>query len=172
MSWVRLLRRSVVCPKRRQKVRGIEEFYDTVTKPNQHPSTGRPWRASELRQKSFEDLHKLWFVLLKERNMLLSQRAEARSTKDPTAFPLPYRLKKVKLSMARIKVVLGERQHVFEAASHKVRVLYADQKKKKLKEMQAESIIENLESTKQEQLHSQSQTQAPQSTQSPAQSTL
>lgn len=46
------------------------------------------------------------FVLLKERNMLLTQRAEARATFDRTKFPHPYRLKKVKLSMARIKVRL------------------------------------------------------------------
>lgn len=45
-------------------------------------------------------------MLLKERNMLLTQRAEARATFDRTKFPLPYRLKKVKLSMNRIKVDL------------------------------------------------------------------
>jgi len=131
MSWVRLLRRSLLAP--RAHTRGLEEFYDTVTKVNQHPVTGRPWRTSELRQKSFSDLHKLWFVLLKERNMLLSQRAEVRSTKDPTAFPLPYRLKKVKLSMNRIKVVLGERQRIHAEAKHQIRLMYAKQKKERLK---------------------------------------
>lgn len=39
---------------------------------------GRSWTAPELRLKSFTELHQLWYILLRERNVLLTQREEAR----------------------------------------------------------------------------------------------
>ena len=45
---------------------GLEEFFDSSEGAKDGSLyTGRAWRASELRLKSFDELHQLWFVLLK-----------------------------------------------------------------------------------------------------------
>ena len=54
---------------------------------------GRPWRVDELRIKSNSDLHKLWYVLLKERNMLLTMQHEYERQSE--LFPNPERIEKV-----------------------------------------------------------------------------
>ncbi|XP_030957004.1 39S ribosomal protein L47, mitochondrial-like [Quercus lobata] len=68
---------------------------------------GRSWKAPELRLKSWDDLNKLWYVLLKEKNMLMTQRQMLHS--QNLRFPNPERIPKVRKSMCRIKQVLTER---------------------------------------------------------------
>lgn len=60
---------------------GLEEFFEggqalPVIDLAAKPTMGRAWSANELRLKSFDDLHKLWFVILKELNLLATQKAE------------------------------------------------------------------------------------------------
>jgi len=76
-----------------------------VTSPR---SAGRSWRASELRGKSYEDLHKLWWVCLKEKNALLTDRLYF--TQVGVEMPDASRVRKVRKTMARIKRVLSERR--------------------------------------------------------------
>jgi large subunit ribosomal protein L47 len=95
-----MLRR--MCASARLARRGLEEFQDKSA-----DVYGRAWKASELRTKSFDDLHKLWYVLLKEKNMLMSLKHEAKRTSQEV--PNFGRLKMVKVSMARLKTVVGER---------------------------------------------------------------
>ncbi|KAJ7008038.1 39S ribosomal protein L47 [Populus alba x Populus x berolinensis] len=54
-----------------------------------------------------DDLHKLWYVMLKEKNMLMTQRQMLHA--QNFRFPNPERLPKVRKSMCRIKHVLTER---------------------------------------------------------------
>lgn len=64
------------------RLKGLEEFFEggkslPVFDGQTKAVYGRAWSAPELRLKSFEDLHKLWFVLLKELNLLSTQKSEA-----------------------------------------------------------------------------------------------
>lgn len=56
---------------------------------------GRSWKACELRLKSWDDLHKLWYVLLKDKNMLMTQRQMLNA--QNLRFPNPERIPKVLL---------------------------------------------------------------------------
>jgi len=84
---------------------------------NQQPGSkvGREWSAAQIRNKSFEDIQKLWFVLLKERNMLLTYRHQCKHLGEEMV--QPERLQKVSKSMKAIKVVLGERYREYKQAT-------------------------------------------------------
>lgn len=66
-----------------QRAYGLEEFFENgeafpIITQQTRKIIGRSWSPNELRIKSFSDLHKLWFVLLKELNVLSTQRTEAK----------------------------------------------------------------------------------------------
>ena len=87
----------------------LDAFRDQVDRQTRGSEpVGRSWSVKELRRKSYDDLHKLWYVLYKERNMLLTEQQLSRTRQ--LIFPQPERFKKVQKSMGAIKQVLGERK--------------------------------------------------------------
>ena len=98
---------------------GLSEFFENGQSlppfdPANRKVFGRAWSADELRLKSLDDLQKLWFVLLKETNLLATQKAETRRMGQ--RWFGGHRVYKCRLSMARIKTVLTERQALHEKA--------------------------------------------------------
>lgn len=86
----------------------LMEFFDDKKNWGENEvKTGRSWKKDELRLKSNQDLHKLWFVLLKERNMLLTM--EEACKQDWQVFPTPERIDKVADSMENLESVVRER---------------------------------------------------------------
>ncbi|THH30654.1 hypothetical protein EUX98_g3537 [Antrodiella citrinella] len=74
-------------------------------------------KSSELRRKSFKDLHTLWYVLLRERNLLATQREEGRRLQvSPNRTSNTPKAHRVRKSMARIKYVVNERRIAYERA--------------------------------------------------------
>ncbi|XP_026869400.2 39S ribosomal protein L47, mitochondrial [Electrophorus electricus] len=88
---------------------GLEEFFDLPENWGEATvKSGAPWTSKHLRSKSNEDLHKLWYVLLKEKNMLLTIQQE--SKRQCVQMPSPERIKKVNRSMQRLDGVVKERE--------------------------------------------------------------
>ncbi|OCF61297.1 hypothetical protein L486_00944 [Kwoniella mangroviensis CBS 10435] len=86
---------------------------ETLIRDDANLHSGRSWTAAELRQKSFQDLHTLWYVLLKERNVLATQREERRRLGIGHRVDgelLTKRAFRCRKTMARIKYVLNERR--------------------------------------------------------------
>jgi ribosomal protein L29 len=96
------------------------------------------WKAEQLRLKSYEDLRKLWFVLLKEKNMLYTYKELCRQQQEE--MENPERIWKVKKSMARLLTVLNERKHEYlyqtdEAFSANREIIKARRKEERKKKV-------------------------------------
>ena len=92
-------------------VEGLKEFFDQDNFFEEKVPSGRSWNLDELRIKSNSDLHKLWFVLLKEYNMLLTLEAEAKNLYEP--MPNPERRDRVEISMENLEFVVRERNKAY-----------------------------------------------------------
>ncbi|XP_033641846.1 39S ribosomal protein L47, mitochondrial-like [Asterias rubens] len=87
---------------------GLEEFFDDPKNYGEPDvKAGRHWEVDDIRLKDNATLHKLWYVLLKEKNMLLTLEAEA--LRQDRFMPGEERLEKVEKSMSNIQQVIRER---------------------------------------------------------------
>lgn len=92
--------------------RDLSQFFDQPSNFGQTKvRVGRNWLKSELRLKSNSDLHKLWYVLLKERNMLLTM--EQFYKDEFELMPNPERIDKVEQSMENLEEVVRERNRAY-----------------------------------------------------------
>jgi len=96
---------------------GMDDFFDTSDRIGERQvKSGSSWSKSLLRKKSIEDLHKLWFVLLKERNMLNTLEYYCIDEDEP--MPGPDRLEKVAESMSNLRDVIEERERAKNMLLH------------------------------------------------------
>ncbi|CAG9529823.1 unnamed protein product [Cercopithifilaria johnstoni] len=95
---------------------GLREFFDDPAnygkdELDEKNKPGRPWNKDELRLKSNTDLHKLWYILLKERNMLLTMQEAC--VQKARRMPNPDRIEKVAESMCNLESVVHERNDAY-----------------------------------------------------------
>ncbi|KAI5783879.1 mitochondrial 39-S ribosomal protein L47 (MRP-L47)-domain-containing protein [Peziza echinospora] len=85
--------------------------------PEEDHKHGRAWSVEELRRKNWDDLHKLWWLCVKERNIMKTQYLE-RQRLEPGfgEFEAGNREKEIKRTMRAIKHTLTERYYAWQEA--------------------------------------------------------
>ncbi|KAI0888647.1 MRP-L47-domain-containing protein [Annulohypoxylon maeteangense] len=99
---------------------GLWDFFFSKEKllptPEEIEEYGRAWTAEELRHKSWEDLHALWWVCVKEQNRIITAVRMFKTFRFKDKTSLLRRLGEVKNTMMRIRHVLTERFYLWEDA--------------------------------------------------------
>lgn len=85
--------------------------------PDELDTLSRPWSIPELRRKSFNDLHSLWYACLKEQNILMREIHLVRFQFDGQTEGYDELNEKIRTTMWRIRHVLSERDWAFRNAS-------------------------------------------------------
>lgn len=100
---------------------GLWDFFASRTTvantPEEDAKHGRGWSVEELRHKSWDDLHKLWWVCVKERNRIATGNWERNKSKLGFGEnEAEGRDRQVRITMRGIKHVLTERLYAWEDA--------------------------------------------------------
>ncbi|KAJ5105597.1 54S ribosomal protein L4 [Penicillium alfredii] len=100
---------------------GLWGFFPPTREPLSTPEYdidfGRPWAVQELRQKSWEELHRLWWVCVKERNRIATSDLERRRFKPGFGdHESGERDQAIRITQKSIKHVLRERWYAWEEA--------------------------------------------------------
>ncbi|KAL9079672.1 MAG: hypothetical protein Q9157_001448 [Trypethelium eluteriae] len=100
---------------------GLWQFFNdkrsALTSPDEDHAHGRAWTVEELRHKSWEDLHRLWWVCVKERNRLATEAYERRRLNAGYGdYESQERERTIKFTQRAIKHGLTERWYAWDAA--------------------------------------------------------
>lgn len=85
--------------------------------PDELDTLSRPWTIPELRRKSFDDLHSLWYTCLKERNVLARENHLVVFNFETQTETYQTVADSIRTTMWRIRHVLSERDWAFRLAS-------------------------------------------------------
>lgn len=116
----------VLNPKLKSKVEvdedhGLWGFFNKerrlLATPEEDLAHGRAWTVQELRQKSWDDLHSLWWICVKERNRIATEKRERQRIQAGYGdFEADDRDQTIRITQRAIRHVLTERWYAWEEA--------------------------------------------------------
>ncbi|KAI5790129.1 mitochondrial 39-S ribosomal protein L47 (MRP-L47)-domain-containing protein [Geopyxis carbonaria] len=121
----------VLDPARRTKIEtdpdhGLWGFFQeqkALPTPEEDHKHGRAWTVEELRQKSWDDLHKLWWKCVRERNIIETQAQERKRLQPGYGdFEANDRKRQVKWTQRAIKHALTERYYAWQEAQELAKI--------------------------------------------------